>query len=586
MKNILLKVVFCCIFQSLLVKRANGEQVNITDHTSPIFRHNNSKKSDSYNLKKKTNSINMYYNYNDGQINDKSTNLDNPQVEKKHNTEYNVLDDDKSQNIEALMPLDKDDIYITSEKKDELVSKQENSNTGTQLLNTNDKKVHKPPLKITYVVDNETNKTIINLDKCNGSFGLDGKCSIKTKDLNSSDKSRDDINLLELDNNLNDEIDIDIENGSEDEPKHTSIEQSQHKLDIKLNTNFDTKPVADTKSHESFDKSYNDFMSYNFIGDFIIDLLSNTNLFTNSNKKIIICNKKLNNKMADENVAKPCNNSCWSFSLNIPLNVHKSIIKEYCLNAQKYLEKTDMSFLHLNSLQNDIKNVDNNQFSGNNNNNDTTDDTGDGDKVKNNNSNEDEAENYNDDEEETNDENSSNTKDLSNNSSDVLDNLKNNITKEKKSEKKNLATFDNNETIKEIVNNKHSILTKENNIIKNARKLYNLNLYNCSYINDWDLNKEYVNEQGKLVKLSGYVFENLLNSNSMPTSNISDWKLKGACEYDNYVCGALPYMNNMYSRGERILFDGRIYEATVDAFENPKESDTMWIERTDDCFNF
>ncbi|KYN97180.1 putative secreted ookinete protein, partial [Plasmodium gaboni] len=124
------------------------------------------------------------------------------------------------------------------------------------------------------------------------------------------------------------------------------------------------------------------------------------------------------------------------------------------------------------------------------------------------------------------------------------------------------------------------------NIIKHSRKVYNLNLYNCDLIDDWDLNHEYIDEEGKLIKLSGYVFQNIVSTDSMPTVNITDWKLKGSCSYDNYICGALNYMNNIYSKGDRVIFDGKIYEATTEVYETPKSMENLWIEKTNDCYDF
>ncbi|WBY60322.1 secreted ookinete protein [Plasmodium yoelii yoelii] len=165
-------------------------------------------------------------------------------------------------------------------------------------------------------------------------------------------------------------------------------------------------------------------------------------------------------------------------------------------------------------------------------------------------------------------------------------NTENNLVIEKEKEDNNLDRYGHEDNAEKAENGEHPLITKKKNIIKNSRKIYNLKLYNCSYIDDWDLNNEYIDEEGKLVKLSGYVFQNVVNSDSMPTANITDWKLKGSCDHDKYICGALKYMNNIYNKGERVIFDGKIYEATSDAYSNPKELANVWIDKTSDCYNF
>ncbi|VTZ70532.1 secreted ookinete protein, putative [Plasmodium chabaudi chabaudi] len=165
-------------------------------------------------------------------------------------------------------------------------------------------------------------------------------------------------------------------------------------------------------------------------------------------------------------------------------------------------------------------------------------------------------------------------------------NTENKLAIEKEKEDKNLEQYSHENNAEDVENGEHPLITKKKNIIKNSRKVYNLKLYNCSYIDDWDLNNEYIDEEGKLVKLSGYVFQNNVNSDSMPTTNITDWKLKGSCDHDKYICGALKYMNNIYNKGERVIFDGKIYEATSDAYGNPKELANVWIDKTSDCYNF
>ncbi|CAD2098495.1 hypothetical protein YYG_03132 [Plasmodium vinckei petteri] len=165
-------------------------------------------------------------------------------------------------------------------------------------------------------------------------------------------------------------------------------------------------------------------------------------------------------------------------------------------------------------------------------------------------------------------------------------NTENKLAIEKEKEDKNLEQYSHENNAEDVENGEHPLITKKKNIIKNSRKVYNLKLYNCSYIDDWDLNNEYIDEEGKLVKLSGYVFQNIVNSDSMPTANITDWKLKGSCDHDKYICGALKYMNNIYNKGERVIFDGKIYEATSDAYDNPKELANVWIDKTSDCYNF
>ncbi|KJP86882.1 hypothetical protein AK88_03495 [Plasmodium fragile] len=157
---------------------------------------------------------------------------------------------------------------------------------------------------------------------------------------------------------------------------------------------------------------------------------------------------------------------------------------------------------------------------------------------------------------------------------------------EKVRENKNLERFGEEDTVENIASIEHPLIRKKKNIVKNSRKVYNLNLYNCTFIDDWDLNHEYMDEEGSLVKLSGYVFQNMVNSDLMPTANITDWKLKGSCDYDKYVCGALGYMNNVYSKGERVIFEGRVYEATSDAYGTPREMENVWVEKTDDCYDF
>ncbi|CRH01689.1 secreted ookinete protein, putative [Plasmodium relictum] len=188
-------------------------------------------------------------------------------------------------------------------------------------------------------------------------------------------------------------------------------------------------------------------------------------------------------------------------------------------------------------------------------------------------SNENSNESFNEDS----DENSSDTENDNYNENDLII--------EKMKEDKNLDSF-SDENVENISTSENSLIRKKKNIIKNSRKVYNLNLYNCSFIDDWDLNHEYVDEEGKLVKLSGYVFQNIVNSDSMPTTNITDWKLKGSCDYDKYVCGALNYMNNLYSKGERVIYEGKIYEATSDAYESPKDKENIWVDKTSDCYNF
>ncbi|CXJ02473.1 secreted ookinete protein, putative [Plasmodium berghei] len=165
-------------------------------------------------------------------------------------------------------------------------------------------------------------------------------------------------------------------------------------------------------------------------------------------------------------------------------------------------------------------------------------------------------------------------------------NTENKLVIEKEKEDKNLERYGHEDNAENVEYGEHPLITKKKNIIKNSRKIYNLKLYNCSYIDDWDLNNEYIDEEGKLVKLSGYVFQNVVNSDSMPTANITDWKLKGSCDHDKYICGALKYMNNIYNKGERVIFDGKIYEATSDAYGNPKELANAWIDKTSDCYNF
>ncbi|KEG04975.1 secreted ookinete protein, putative [Plasmodium vinckei vinckei] len=165
-------------------------------------------------------------------------------------------------------------------------------------------------------------------------------------------------------------------------------------------------------------------------------------------------------------------------------------------------------------------------------------------------------------------------------------NTENKLVVEKEKEDKNLEKYSHENNAEGVENGEHPLITQKKNIIKNSRKIYNLKLYNCSYIDDWDLNNEYIDEEGKLVKLSGYVFQNIVNSDSMPTTNITDWKLKGSCDHDKYICGALKYMNNIYNKGERVIFDGKIYEATSDAYGNPKELANVWIDKTSDCYNF
>ncbi|SBS96222.1 hypothetical protein, conserved [Plasmodium ovale curtisi] len=165
-------------------------------------------------------------------------------------------------------------------------------------------------------------------------------------------------------------------------------------------------------------------------------------------------------------------------------------------------------------------------------------------------------------------------------------NSESDLIMEKMKEDNNLERFDDGESVKDITGTEHPMIKKKKNVIKNSRKVYNINLYNCSFIEDWDLNHEYIDEEGTLVKLSGYVFQNVVNSDSMPTTNITDWKLKGSCDYDKYICGGLKYMNNMYSKGERVIFEGKIYEATSEAYGTPKEMENVWIEKTSDCYNF
>ncbi|GAB67665.1 hypothetical protein PCYB_122320 [Plasmodium cynomolgi strain B] len=157
---------------------------------------------------------------------------------------------------------------------------------------------------------------------------------------------------------------------------------------------------------------------------------------------------------------------------------------------------------------------------------------------------------------------------------------------EKVKEDKNLERFGEEETVENIASLEHPLIRRKKNIVKNSRKMYDLSLYNCTFIEDWDLNHEYMDEEGTLVKLSGYVFQNMVNSDLMPTANITDWKLKGSCDYDKYVCGALGYMNNVYSKGERVIFEGRVYEATSDAYGTPREMENVWMEKTDDCYDF
>lgn len=185
------------------------------------------------------------------------------------------------------------------------------------------------------------------------------------------------------------------------------------------------------------------------------------------------------------------------------------------------------------------------------------------------------------------DENSDNENSKEENVSTDEEESTNNIEEEKINEDTNLASFDTEEDTDETnKNNKDDSSTrKEKKLIRNARKVYKLNLFNCNYINDWDFSKEYVDEQGTLVKLSGYVFQNMLNSNSMPTASITEWKLKGACDYDKYVCGALKYFDNVYQKGDRVIFENKIYEALNDTVKSPKDDDGTWVDKTSECFD-
>lgn len=127
------------------------------------------------------------------------------------------------------------------------------------------------------------------------------------------------------------------------------------------------------------------------------------------------------------------------------------------------------------------------------------------------------------------------------------------------------------------------MLKHERDTIKKYSKVYKLNLFNCSFINDWDFAHQYIDEKGSLIKLSGYVFQNLQDTDAMPTSNTGDWKLKGACDFSKYVCGALNFMSNQYNKGERVIFEGRVYEALMNTELSPEDDGSSWVEKTSDC---
>lgn len=155
--------------------------------------------------------------------------------------------------------------------------------------------------------------------------------------------------------------------------------------------------------------------------------------------------------------------------------------------------------------------------------------------------------------------------------------------KEKDTSSKMKSDNDNTPNSVKGTEKKNTMVEHEVNNINRSRKVYDLNLYNCSLIKDWDLTHEYMDEQGTLVKLSGYIFQNTLNSYTMPTINIDEWKLKGVCEFEKYVCGALKYMPNEYSKGERVIFEEQIYEALVTTRMSPKDDESAWVDKTNDC---
>lgn len=145
------------------------------------------------------------------------------------------------------------------------------------------------------------------------------------------------------------------------------------------------------------------------------------------------------------------------------------------------------------------------------------------------------------------------------------------------------TSTDNNDDDDDDEGNNNLMIKHEMDAIKKYSKIYKLNIFNCSLINDWDFAHQYVEEKGSLVKLSGYVFQNTQDTDAMPASNNDDWKLKGACDFRKYICGALSFMPNQYHKGERVIFGDRIYETLMNTELSPQDDPSSWVDKTNEC---